>query len=141
MSDIVEYHGYPQLPDQPDEESKWQKFLNWICPWLKDKAKLGDQLLNAELQNKHLQNEKLKAETIHKYMDALKKKEEIENIRLQNMEKRRALAEDPEKFDKEESARIRERITDNIKTLQLLKNGAILDVEIGKEENVNKETK
>ena len=139
MSDIVEYEGQPLLPDRSDEDSKWKKFLRWAVPWLRKKAIISDQFIEAELQNKHLQNEKLKAEAFKTYMESIKIKEEYEKTRLENIEKRRKLADDPEKFDQYEIEEIEKRLAENIKKLQLIKNGAILKVEV-KGEQIEKKS-
>lgn len=46
---LIEYHGAPKDQDAPGEESKWKRFLKWACPWLREKANLGEDFLAAKV--------------------------------------------------------------------------------------------
>lgn len=76
---IIIYKGLPSLPDAPNEDSKWQKFYKWLCPWLRRKRELGDEFLEAEVLNR-------KADAMVKIAEARKTHAEAEKIAKETAE-------------------------------------------------------
>lgn len=81
-SNITGYLGSPNERNN-QENSSWKKFLLWAVPWLKKKALIADQALEAELVLKIALAEKTKAEVEKTRAETEKTKAETEKTRTE----------------------------------------------------------
>jgi hypothetical protein len=48
---VAVFTGTPKRPDKQHEPSKWKQFIRWLSPWLNEKRRLGEDYLEARVQN------------------------------------------------------------------------------------------
>jgi len=83
---------YKGVPNKEGEQTGWQKFLTWICPWLREKIGLGDEYLKSQVRKENAVAAKEESEAIlniekaNKFAaEATEIKERLEKGKMKNV--------------------------------------------------------
>ena len=78
----VHLETYKGIPKQlsKKEKSSWDKFIEFILPWLNEKRILGERFLLAEVSKKEAEVLNIKADAFNKLADATVKIEQAKKI-------------------------------------------------------------
>lgn len=78
----VHLEAYKGIPKQfsKKEKSSWDKFKEFIFPWLNEKRKLGERFLLATIEDKEAEALKKKSEAFKNYADGTLKIEQAKKI-------------------------------------------------------------
>jgi hypothetical protein len=91
---LEKYKGIPKQLSKK-EKSSWDKFIEYILPWLNEKRILGERFLLAEVSKKEAEVLNLKADALNKLADA-----------TLNIEKAKKIAREAEEIEIEKSKEI-----------------------------------
>ena len=81
---LPQIRGGPRKPEIPGEETKWERFLKWFCPWLNQKRRLGERFLEAEVTIKEAEARNMQAQALKTAMEAAEIAKRIERKRIAN---------------------------------------------------------
>jgi hypothetical protein len=59
QSAIQRLDGVPNRLNAPKERQRWQRFVEWFCPWLSDKHELAQQYVQATVDLQKAQADKV----------------------------------------------------------------------------------
>ena len=93
MGDANTYKGVPRK-DRSLEKTQWQRFLEYLFPWLKDKWALGNQYITAKVR-------KEEAQAMEHAASAQRHLAEVEKLQVERLKLMQEVVHESEKLEKE----------------------------------------